>query len=95
MIIVSKPRAARRRRERYAARGLPDPARLYELNCHRKLPKDHSSADRYDDTDSAGVNVWGDTDEEGVRRREPIITTPAQARRMYASMWASPGFADT
>ena len=82
-MIVSKPRAARRRRERYAARGLPDPARLYELNCERKLPKDHSSADQYDDTDSAGVNIWGDTDEEGVRRREPIITTPAQARRMF------------
>ena len=81
-MIVSKPRAARRRRERYAARGMADPARLYELNCQRRLPKDHSSADRYDGTDSAGVNVWGDTDEEGVRRREPIITTPAQARRM-------------
>ena len=82
-MIVSKPRAARRRRERYAARGMADPARLYELNCERKLPKDHSSADQYDDTDSAGVNIWGDTDEEGVRRREPIITTPAQARRMF------------
>ena len=81
-MIVSKPRAARRRRERYAARGMADPARLYELNCQRKLPKDHSSADQYDDTDSTGVNVWGDTDEEGVRRREPIITTPAQARRI-------------
>ena len=73
MIIVSKPRAARRRRERYAARGMADPARLYELNCERKLPKDHSSADQYDDTDSTDVNIWGDTDEEGVRRREPII----------------------
>ena len=78
MNIDSKARAARRRRERYAARGLPDPARLYELNCQRKLPKDHPSYDPDDDTGRRH-----DTGEKGTDRREPIITTPAQARRMY------------
>ena len=44
MIVVGKSRAARRRRERYAVRGLPDPARLYELNCLRKLPADYPNS---------------------------------------------------
>ena len=74
--MSSKARAARRRRARYAARGLPDPARLYELNCQRRLPKDHPSADKDGDTDT-------DTGENGVNRREPILTTPALARRLY------------
>ena len=74
--MSSKARATRRRRARYAARGLPDPARLYELNCQRRLPKDHPSADKDGDTDT-------DTGENGVNRREPILTTPTLARRLY------------
>ncbi len=80
--MSSPARAARRRRDRCAARGLPDPARLYELNAQRMLPRDHPSADDHE-TGRSGAHIWGDTAEEGLRRRGPILTNEADARRMY------------
>ena len=38
--MSSKSRATRRRKQRFATRGLPDPGRLYELNGERALPDD-------------------------------------------------------
>ena len=45
-----------------------------------RLPKDHPSADQ---NDCADTDVLGDIGEEGIRRRGPILTTPALARRLY------------
>ena len=83
---MSKSGAARRLRRLFAKRGLPDPARLYELNSLRTLPADYPSSVPDIDTDSGtylDTDVCTDTDEEGIDPSEPIITTAAQARRMY------------
>ena len=59
-----------------------DPARLYELNCQRRLPDDHPSADPHADT-YGDTNTGTGSDEDGVRRREPRLTTPVPVRRLY------------
>ncbi len=80
--MSSTARAARRCRDRYAKKGIPEPARLYELNAQRRLPRDHPSADDHE-TGRSGDHIWGDTAEEGIRRRGPILTAAFSARRMY------------
>ena len=97
---MSKSRVARRLRRLFTTRGLPDPARLYELNSMRALPADYSrpapdpdtdtDPDTNPDTDTdtdpdsdPDTDTDTDTGEEGVDPSEPIITTAAQARRMY------------
>ena len=85
--MISKSCAARRLRRLFTRRGLPDPARLYELNSLRTLPADYPSSVPDVDTDPGtylDTDVCADTDEEGIDPSEPIITTAAQARRMYA-----------
>ena len=86
--MSSPARAARRRRERYAKRGRLGRARLYELNAQRRLPRDHPSADDHE-TGRSGAHIWGDIAEEGVRRRGPILTTDADAVRMYQYVGAT------
>ena len=78
--MSSKSRAARRRKQRCTARGLPDAGRLRELNSQRRLPKDHPSADKYDNPSRA--DILSDPGEEGIRRRGPIFTSPALVRRL-------------
>ena len=98
MSIVTKSWEARRLRRLFTTRGLPDPARLYELNSMRTLPADYSrpapntNPDTNPDTDTdtdtdpdtdSDPDTDTDTDEKGIGPSEPIITNAAQARRAY------------